>query len=180
MGFIIQPTTGGLLWCAVNIWVAHPIKASAFFLRLIYCHSSSAQTASWNLCQSTNDTVSVISVILCLLSPCLNCFALYSCTKRVTVWTYIHRNIIFFSLRDRTMRSKQVHKWYLCFYSVFYDYLKSHSEFGWRRSLTFKGLLQNYSWFLTPVSNNVLETLIKFNLQDQTVRHTCSWIWFNP
>lgn len=70
MGFIIQPTTGGLLWCAVNIWVVLPIKASAFFLLLIYCHSSSAQTASWNLCQSTNDTVFVIWVLFFLsLSP---------------------------------------------------------------------------------------------------------------
>lgn len=65
IGFIIQPTTGGLLWCAVNIWVALPIKASAFFLCLIYCHSSSAQTASWNLCQSSNDTVFVIWNHIC-------------------------------------------------------------------------------------------------------------------
>lgn len=64
MGFIIQPTTWGLLWCAVNIWVALPIKALAFFLCLIYCHSSSAQTASWNLCQSTNDIVFAILIII--------------------------------------------------------------------------------------------------------------------
>lgn len=84
MGFIIQPTTGGLLWCAVNIWVAHPIKASAFFLCLIYCHSSSAQTDSWNRCQSTNDTV-----YGCLNNCCHNwttsLLSLYFCTKKCGV-----------------------------------------------------------------------------------------------
>lgn len=65
MGFIIQPTIGGLLWCAVNIWVALPIKASAFFRCLIYRLSSSAQTATWNLCHSSNDTVFVVWIIFC-------------------------------------------------------------------------------------------------------------------
>lgn len=86
MGFIIQPTTGGLLWCALNIWVALPIKASAFFLCLIYCHSSSAQTSSWNLCQSSNGTVLVLWLIFLSFAhlPSFNCFALLSTASNFT------------------------------------------------------------------------------------------------